>query len=231
MVSVIIPARNEADRIQATILSASRIPGVEEIIVVDDGSRDDTAERAASAGAKVLRMDHPSGKGEALQRGMEASRGEILLLLDADLGDTAIHATHLLEPLLAQEAHMTIARFSGGSASGGGFGFVVRLARWGIRRATGQTMSAPLSGQRALYRRVWSETGPIEPGFGAEVGLTVTALRAGFRIKEIPLPMTHRVTGWDLAAIWHRARQFYAVARTLLRLCTVRRTRTRTPGD
>ncbi|MGC8669473.1 MAG: glycosyltransferase family 2 protein [Chthonomonadales bacterium] len=226
MVSVIIPARNEAARIAATVRAASLIPGVGEIIVVDDGSRDGTADEATRAGATVVRMGKAAGKGQALQRGIETSRGEILLLLDADLGDTAIHAEHLLAPVLAREADMAIAQFAPRGASGGGFGLVVRLARWAIRRATGKVMNSPLSGQRALRRQVWIETGPIEPGFGAEVGLTITALRSGFRVQEILLPMTHRVTGWDFAAIWHRAKQFYAVARTLLRLAIRRTART-----
>jgi len=226
MVSVIIPARNEQARIGATIRAVSAIPQVQEIIVVDDGSHDNTAVQAAEAGAVVVPIRRSMGKGQALQKGLEASHGDVLLLLDADLGETAIHAEHLLAPVLNDQADMAIARFPAGGTSGGGFGFVVRLARWGIRRATGRTMESPLSGQRALLRKVWLDTGPIQPGFGAEVGLTIKALKSGFRVVEIPVPMSHRVTGRDVASILHRAKQFWHVARTLVYLEVCRRSST-----
>ena len=76
-------------------------------------------------------------------------------------------------------------------------------------------MADPLSGQRALRREVWERIGGFEPGFGAEVALTIDAIRAGFRVVEVPTTMTHRVTGRDWAAKRHRARQLMAVARAL----------------
>lgn len=212
MTSAIVPAHNEQDYVGATVRAVRSLPEVDEILVVDDGSTDLTGTRAAEAGARVLRLAANSGKGAALMAGVKAAQGDILLLLDADLGESAIEARHLLTPVLAGEADMTIATFPVIPGKGRGLGLVVRLAQWGIRRATGQEMSAPLSGQRALRRGVWERIGGFAPGFGVEVGLTIDALRAGFRVVEVPTTMTHRVTGRDWKSIRHRARQFMAVA-------------------
>src|SRR5690242_12324078 len=100
-VAVVIPARDEADRIEATVLAAAGLPGVARVIVVDDGSRDSTAERAGSAGGLVLRHARNRGKAAAMETGAEAVRlldqidgtARHLLFLDADLAETAAAAS------------------------------------------------------------------------------------------------------------------------------------------
>jgi glycosyltransferase involved in cell wall biosynthesis len=222
MISVVIPAYNEADRIGETVAAVVALPHVDEVIVVDDGSTDDTAQRADAAGATVIRTPENRGKGSALEIGITAAAGDILALIDADLGGTAAQAECLIEPVLTDEADMTIATFPVIPGTGGGFGFVVKLARWGITRATGREMAAPLSGQRVMKREVWTMVGGMDPGFGAETAFTIDALCAGFRVLEVPTTMTHRVTGRDAAAVRHRARQFNAVAAALWRRRSVR---------
>ncbi|CCW35318.1 glycosyl transferase [Chthonomonas calidirosea] len=217
MLSVLIPAYNEATRIGQTVLAVKRTLPEAQCLVIDDGSQDATAQRAEEAGADlVLRCPH-RGKGAALQAGLRLATGDILLLLDADLEETAAAATALVEPVCRGEADMSIAIFPK-TLNGGGFGLVVRLARWGIRKLTGHTFQAPLSGQRALKRELLEQIGGFETGWGAEVGLTVRALRLGARLVEMELPLHHRVTGRRPADVLHRAMQFYAVARILLRL-------------
>jgi glycosyltransferase involved in cell wall biosynthesis len=222
MISVVIPAYNEAERIGDTVSAVVSMPEVDEVIVVDDGSADDTARRADAAGATVIRTAENRGKGAALETGIAAAGAEILALIDADLGSTASQLCCLIQPVLADEADMTIATFPVIPGRGGGFGFVVKLARWGIVRATGRAMAAPLSGQRVLRREVWNMVGGMDPGFGAETAFTIDALCAGFRVLEVPTTMTHRVTGRDAAAVRHRARQFQAVASALWRRRSVR---------
>lgn len=217
MLSVLIPAYNEETRIGQTVLAVKDALPEAECLVIDDGSKDATAQRAEEAGADlVLRCPH-RGKGAALQAGLKVANGDILLLLDADLEETAEAAAALVQPVCKGEADMSIAVFPK-TQKGGGFGLVVRLARWGIRRLTGCTFQAPLSGQRALKRELLEQIGGFETGWGAEVGLTVRALRLGARLVEIELPMRHRVTGRRATDLLHRAMQFYAVARILLRL-------------
>jgi glycosyltransferase involved in cell wall biosynthesis len=219
--SVLLPAYNEAERLGATLAAIRTITPeahIGEIIVVDDGSTDRTAEIAEEAGADVVYRQANRGKGAALQAAFDLSRYEIVLMLDADLGDSAVEAIKLVKPVLSGLADMSIATFPVVPGRGGGFGMVVRLARWGIRKLTGQEMQAPLSGQRAARREVIAAAGGFAGGWGAEIGLTVAALRAGFRVLEVPTTMTHRVTGRDAAGILHRAKQFFGAARVLLRL-------------
>lgn len=215
MISAVVPAYNEEAAIAATVRAIQAIPGVEEVLVVDDGSRDCTADMAQQAGAKVIRVERNQGKGAALNRGLAQARGDILLLLDADLGESAREAELLLGPVLRGEADMAIATFPKSAGSGGGFGFVVRLARKGIYERTGMWMDAPLSGQRALRRAVLEKCAPLAEGFGVEAALTIDALKAGFTVVEVPTNMRHRITGRDLRGFAHRFRQYLAVARVL----------------
>lgn len=218
MITVLIPAYNEADRIGATIRAVLSLPNITQVIVIDDGSTDATAQHAEAAGADVVLRQANAGKGAALQAGLALTTERVLLLLDADLGDSAREATKLLAPVLANEADMTIATFPVIPGKGGGIGLVVRLARWGIHRLTGKIMAAPLSGQRALRTDVVLDAGGFASGWGVEIALTVNALRRGYRVLEVPTEMTHRVTGRSVAAILHRAAQFVAAARVLFHL-------------
>ncbi|HET9898586.1 MAG TPA: glycosyltransferase family 2 protein [Streptosporangiaceae bacterium] len=229
--AVIIPARNESDRISATVKAAAAIPGVDLVIVVDDGSADGTGAQAAHAGAVVSRHAVNRGKAAAMETGAEAVRviesrqaGEAadgvslaprhLLFLDADLAGTARNAASLAEPVLAGEADMTIAVFASREKRGG-HGFVLRLAGTGIERLTGWRPAEPLNGQRCLTRAAFEAARPLAGGWGAEVGLTIDLLRQGMRIAEVRVPLAHRATGKDLQAQLHRAHQFADVARAL----------------
>lgn len=215
MISAVVPAHNEEARIAATVAALRSIPEVDEIVVVDDGSSDRTAETAEGAGARVIRLAKNGGKGAAVMAGISAAAGDILLLADADLGDTASQTRVLLLPIIRNEADMTIATFPVIPGKGGGIGLVVRTAREGIHKAAGREVQAPLSGQRAVRREVIEGIGGLDAGFGLEVGLTIDALRAGYRVLEIPTEMTHRVTGRNVRAILHRLRQYLAVRAAL----------------
>ncbi len=116
-VSVIIPAYNAQQTIAATVRAAAAIPRVCEVIVVDDGSADPTASAAESAGAQVLRLPRNQGKGAALRRGLQEASGDLVLFLDADLGESAALATALVEPVARDDAEMAIAHFEQGSGA------------------------------------------------------------------------------------------------------------------
>jgi hypothetical protein len=138
-----------------------------------------------------------------------------LLFLDADLETTAGNAAPLVLPVLAGEADMTIATLPPQSEQGGGRGLVVNLSRKGIASATGFSATQPLSGQRCLTREAFNAATPLAPGFGVETGLTIDLLRKGFRVREVEVDLHHRVTGTDVGAQLHRARQYRDVARAL----------------
>jgi glycosyltransferase involved in cell wall biosynthesis len=224
-IAVVIPARNESDRIRATVAGAAGLPGVDLVIVVDDGSRDGTAAAAQDAGATVVRHSRSRGKAAAMESGAEAVRlleardgradPRHLLFLDGDLGETASRAAPLAAPVQAGEADMTIAVFTD-RVRRGGHGFVVALSGAGIERATGWRPAQPLNGQRCLTRAAFEAARPLAAGFGAETGLTIDLLRRGMRVREVEVPLAHRATGTDWRSQLHRARQFADVARALL---------------
>ena len=219
-IAVLIPARDEADSIASTVTAALSIPGVTRVVVVDDGSLDDTDQVAEKAGAKVVRLFGSHGKGAALEAGASrVENADIVLLLDGDLGQSAEQGALLLAPLRAGSADMSIAAFPRVASGSAGFGLVKRLARWGIGWLGGPfEATAPLSGQRALTRECLATVRPFSAGYGVEVGLSVRALRAGFRLVEVETTMAHSATGRDIHGFIHRGRQFVHVSLALMSL-------------
>jgi glycosyltransferase involved in cell wall biosynthesis len=223
-VAVVIAARNEADRIAATVAAAAGLAGAGLVVVVDDGSVDGTAAVAERAGAVVMRHQRNRGKGAAMETGAEAvrlvdqrehrDRPRHLLFLDADLGDTAGQAGPLTDPVTAGTADMTIAVFAA-TVKLGGHGLVVGLSGAGIRRATGWQPRQPLNGQRCLTRAAFEAARPLAHGWGVETALTIDLLRQGLRITEVEVDLAHRATGTGLRAQLHRAHQLTDVARAL----------------
>jgi Glycosyl transferase family 2 len=194
---VLIAARDEEARIRQTVEALRAAFPAAEIVVADDGSRDSTPAAARRAGARVVRLPR-LGKGQALTLAEREAPPGALLLCDADLeGDLA--------PLLDGGADLAIATFA--ERQGGGFGFAKRTARVLVRALSGFEAREPLSGQRALSPAAREACFPLAPGFGCEVRMTIDAARAGLRVEEVSLPLTHRATGRDVRGFVHRARQ------------------------
>ena len=238
-VAAIIAAKDEAVRIASTISAVCRIEGVDQVIVVDDGSSDATARLAGEAGAVVVRHPRNRGKAAAMATGAGvvagldlrdpslSGRARGLLFVDADLAQSAANLAALIPPVASGAADMTIAVLPPQENPGGGHGFVVRLARDGIGRCAGWTPAQPLSGMRCLSREAFDVASPLARGWGVEVGLTIDVLRAGLRVLEVPCDLQHRVTGSDWRGQLHRARQYRDVWLAL----SVRRVRSlRTAG-
>lgn len=227
--AIIIPAKNEADRIAATVAAATTLAGADIVVVVDDGSTDETAAVAAGAGAHVVRHARNRGKAAAMETGAEAvqliesgAAGPVvtgrgprhLLFLDADLGDSAAKAGPLAGPVRAGAADMTIAVFTT-RVRKGGFGVVTSTSGAGIERLTGWRPAQPLNGQRCLTRAAFTAAVPLAGGWGAETGMTIDLLRKGMRITEVEVPLSHRATGNGWQAQIHRLRQLADVLRAL----------------
>jgi glycosyltransferase involved in cell wall biosynthesis len=218
-VAAVVPAKDEEERLAETLAALQRLEAVDLVVVVDDGSTDRTAALAAGAGAVVVRHPGNEGKAAALASGaaevarLETAEGtdgpaRALLFVDADLRDSAANLGPLCDPVVAGTADMSIAVLPPQLRQGGGFGLVVRLARTGVERLTGWTPTQPLSGMRCLTREAFEAAQPLARGWGVEVGLTVDVLRAGRTVVEVPCELHHRVTGRDLRAQLHRARQY-----------------------
>ncbi|AXH98116.1 glycosyltransferase family 2 protein [Ornithinimicrobium avium] len=219
-VVAVVPARDEEARIGSTVTALHGLAQVAHVVVVDDGSADQTAAVAEWAGrVEVVRHERNHGKAAAMTTGAaraaELAPGAAVLFVDADLEASAGNLGPVVDAVLTGSADMAIAVLPPQHSPGGGFGLVVRTAREGIARLTGWTPTQPLSGQRCLTRAALDAAMPLAAGWGVEVGLTVDVLRGGGRVVEVPCELHHRVTGRDLASQLHRARQLAGVTRAL----------------
>lgn len=209
---MIVAALNEADRIADTVAALNaEFPGTT-VVVADDGSEDATGRVAEAAGAVVVGGPEHLGKGGAASLAAERvladgppSEHAVVLLADADLAGSAARLRPLADAVAGGEADLTVAMFA--RRVGGGFGIALGFAHWAIERRCGLDTQAPISGQRAMGYDVLRAVAPFRAGFGMEVGMTVDAVRAGFRVKEIELELAHRATGKSLAGFMHRGRQ------------------------
>jgi glycosyltransferase involved in cell wall biosynthesis len=217
--AAIVAARNEADRVGETVAALrATFPGAA-LWVADDASSDGTAEAAMAAGAQVVSRGRPHGKGANVTAAAEAALSaepapRIVLLCDGDLAASAARLAPLVAALERGECDLAVAAFS--RRVGGGFGLALGFARWAIRRCCGLETEAPISGQRALRVEALRATLPFARGYGMEVGMTIDAVRAGYRLREYELDLSHRATGRSLAGFLHRARQLLDFARVYL---------------
>jgi glycosyltransferase involved in cell wall biosynthesis len=205
-----VAARNEADRVGKTLAALrAAFPGAA-IWVADDASGDGTAELALAAGAQVVSRGRPHGKGANVTAAAEAALSAepapaLFLLCDGDLGASAARLTPLVEAVQRGECDLAVAAFS--RRIGGGFGLALGFAHWAIRRLSGAETEAPISGQRALRADALRASLPFAAGFGMEIGMTVDAVRAGYRVGEYEIDLEHRATGRDARGFLHRAVQ------------------------
>jgi glycosyltransferase involved in cell wall biosynthesis len=210
-VVVLLTAYQAQDGLPGTLAGLRAALPAARVVVADDGSTDRTSQVAAELGAEVVRSPRNQGKGGAatlaartlLPLAHEADP-PIVLLCDGDL-DGAEELVRLVDEVRAGRADLAVAAFE--RKVGGGFGLARGFARWAIRDCCGQDFEAPISGQRALRAQVLPAIVPFAPRFGMETGMTIDAVRAGYRVTEVTLPLTHRATGKDLAGFKHRGRQ------------------------
>jgi len=208
--AAIVAARNEADRVGETVQALrAAFPGAR-VWVADDASEDGTAEAAMLAGAEVVRRGRSHGKGGNVTAAAEAALSvepppRLVLLCDGDLGGSAARLAPLVGAVERDECDLAVAAFS--RRVGGGFGLALGFAQWAIRRLCGIETEAPISGQRALRVEALRAALPLAKGYGMEIGMTVDAVRAGYRLREYELDLEHRATGRDFQGFLHRAGQ------------------------
>lgn len=177
-INAIIPAYNEENTIKNVLDAVKQVDCIRRIIVVSDGSVDDTAHIARSCSVDVIEFAENMGKGAAIKAGLDACECDTVLLLDADLiGLNPLHIKALLNPVVSSEADMSIGIFTSGRLS----------------TDFAQKISPFLSGQRAVKKALMdSITGLDAMGYGLEMAITVYAEKEGIKCREVELPdLTH----------------------------------------
>ena len=196
--AAIIPAHDAEADIASTVRSCRAIPGVDLLVVVDDGSDDDTGHNARLAGAVVVRHSVERGRASALETGVKVvamrDRADwpprLLLFLSADLGESTVEASALVEAVIGGQADCACAA-PPASTPAVGRSMAENMARRGIRRVTGWEPQAPLSEQRCVTRPAIAAAMPFSAGYGLEPGMTIDLLLSGFTLVEVPCTFVH----------------------------------------
>jgi glycosyltransferase involved in cell wall biosynthesis len=214
--AVLVAARNEADAIGGAIAALKKtFPGAG-IWIADDASEDGTNDIALASGAMVIRRGRVHGKGGnmtacALAMLSADPRPRLVLLCDADLALSAGQLGRLVDAVEQGECDLAVAAFA--KRVGGGFGVALGFSRWVIEKRCGFLADAPISGQRAMKTEVLEAVLPFAPAYGMETGMTIDAVRAGYKVGEYELELAHRATGRDLQGFLHRFRQMLDFAK------------------
>lgn len=198
-VSVILAAYNEAGTIEQVVRGCrEHTPNLHEILVVDDGSQDETAQLAEKAGARVVRLSRNGGKGVAIRRGIAEASGEILLFMDADGQDEPREIPMLLNAFAPGVDMVVGSRFLGRF----GDGAITPLNRLGnqgltevVNRLFGARLTDTQAGFRAVRRRAAQRARLSADRYDIEVDLLLSVLRSGARVVEVPVTRRRRDYG------------------------------------
>src|SRR5687768_10434443 len=189
-VMVGIPAYNEGRFIGSVVLQARRYADL--VVVVDDGSTDDTALIAEQAGAVVLGHQTNQGKGEALNTLFQAARryrAESLVLLDGDGQHRTAELVGLLRPIQAGEADIVVgSRHLNGNGGTPGVRYGgQRLVTWLTNQTSGVDVTDSQSGFRAFSRAAIQSLTFSKKGFSVESEMQFLAAERGLRVREVPI--------------------------------------------
>jgi glycosyltransferase involved in cell wall biosynthesis len=190
-VTVIIPAYNEEDGIADVVTRLAAFGPWREVLVVDDGSTDRTADRAAAAGARVVRHPYNKGNGASVKTGIREARGDVVLLMDADGQHDPAEAGAVIAPVgvhdmvigARRSGDQTLVRAAGNRA-------FTALASW----LTGRPIPDLTSGFRAARRDRLMEVLHLLPnGFSYPTTSCLAFLKAGLNVAFVPITARARV--------------------------------------
>ena len=197
--AALIVAHNQARRIAATVRATRVIPGIEFVLVVDDGSQDNTQDLARKAGAVVVRHSHRRGRSASIETGSaviamrdeDGAEPRIILLMEPGLGNAAIAAAPVVEAVLERVADMAVALADDAVRH---HHLAARAARKAIAALSGWNPLQPLSKVRCLTREALEVALPLARGSGLEAGLTLDVLDAGLTVTEVECDIRHRAS-------------------------------------
>ncbi len=207
-VMAIIPAYNEEKTIGEVLAVLKEVSLVKKIIVVSDGSTDNTVQVARSYDVEVVELRENRGKGGALKAGLDSVKADVVLFLDADLlGLTPTHVYNLLQPVTSNEADMTIGIFEKGR----------------IATDLAQKMAPYLSGQRALKFFLLEQISDLDVArFGVEVALNRFMESSKITVKEVILRDMSHVMKEEKLGVWKgmaaRMKMYWEIIKYLTRV-------------
>lgn len=199
-VSIVIPAYNEARRLPATLAGWQAFLATQartwELLVADDGSRDQTAAVAASAGATVVRLGRNQGKGGAVRAGALAARGAVIVYVDADMNVAPMHLAEALA-LIDRDADLVAGRrdLSAYAAAEG----ALRLVAGGLVQVTRRALVMSAIRDTQCGFKVFRRELALEVfrrarirSFAFDIEVLFLARKLGARIVEMPVLTTYR---------------------------------------
>lgn len=196
-VAALIVAHDQARRIAATVRAARAIPGIDLVLVVDDGSTDNTQDLARKAGAVVVRHSHHRGRTASVETGASViamrddpkSTPRAILMLDGSLGNYAIGAAPLVPAVTESVADLAVALTAGGPTAQGVSSAAARKA---VERTAHWVPRQPLSRIRCITREALEAAMPLARGDGLEIGMTLDVLLEGFLVSEVECEIRHK---------------------------------------
>jgi glycosyltransferase involved in cell wall biosynthesis len=197
----IVPGYNEEGSIGSVIDEIRAVDGEIEIVVIDDGSRDRTADAARARGARVLELPFNLGIGGAVQTGYRYAYEhgfELALRVDGDGQHDPAQFAVLAGPVVAGHADISVgSRFIGrkGYRSSRSRRFAIRILSWTVTLLVGGRVTDPTSGFQVTNRRAIALFAEYYPHDYPEVEATVLAAKAGLRRAEVPVEMRERSAG------------------------------------
>lgn len=194
-VSVIVPAKNEKASIESVVVRIARAVPAAEILVVDDGSDDETGDLAKGVGARVIRHPYSKGNGAAIKTGARNAKGRVLVFMDADGQHRPEDITPLLEKLNDGYDMVVGARSHEGQAGLHRLlanRFYNRFASWMV----GHRIDDLTSGFRAVRRSKFLEFISLLPNkFSYPTTITMSFFRAGYSVGYVPITVLKRAEG------------------------------------
>ena len=192
-VSVVLPAKNEAGGLPRTLGGVRSVMPEAELIVVDDGSSDDTPGLAAALGARVIRSPYSMGNGAAIKRGARAATGDVIVFMDADGQHDASCIPRLLQKLDEGYDMVVGARDWGGQA-GMSRGLANTFYNWLASGMTGFAVKDLTSGFRAVRADKFREFLHLLPnGFSYPTTSTMAFFRSAYPVAYVPIPVGRRI--------------------------------------
>jgi glycosyltransferase involved in cell wall biosynthesis len=215
-VSIVIPALNEEDAIGDVVSRLRAEAAWKEILVIDDGSRDATGERAARAGAEVVRHPYTKGNGAAVKSGIRRARGDFVLILDADGQHAPSDARRLVERL--GDFDLVIGARAGRTQATAGRRIGNRLLNRLATSLTGRPVPDLTSGFRGARREHLREFLHLLPnGFSTPTTTTLAFIKAGYNVTFEPIEARPR-TGRSKIKFARDGARFFLI---LLKVITI----------